>query len=217
MGIQNGTQPKMVVPNNPESKAMEKARIEKLFPKKMRRILSFMQLYLGGIAGLLQIILVGMESTGSRNSNGIADWGAGIWCGLVICIAGGIGLITTNSPSRKNIKGLLVLSIFAAVFAMILTGFSWSGIFVSRRRGYIDGVILFCVLVLIGLTEGIVSTINVSYACRVLSEPYKTWMTSEHVAIPITATSSNVQVPMPALNDTSRDFEYALRLQEEEE
>ena len=58
---------------------------------------------------------------------------------------------------------------------------------------------------------------TVSYACRVLSEPYKTWMTSEHVAIPMTATSSHVQVPMPALNDTSKDFEYALRLQEEEE
>ena len=42
-------------------------------------------------------------------------------------------------------------------------------------------------------------------------------MTSEHVAIPMTATSSHVQVPMPALNDTSKDFEYALRLQEEEE
>ena len=141
--IHNGnqlTQPKMTVRKNPESKAMEKARIEKLFPKKMRRILSFMQLYLGGIAGFLQIILVGMESTGSRNSNGIADWGAGIWCGLAICIAGGIGLITTNSPSRKSIKALLVLNIFAAFFAMVLTGFSWSGIFVSRLRSYIDGV-----------------------------------------------------------------------------
>ena len=78
--IQNGTQPKMVVPKNPELKAMEKARIEKLFPKKLRRILSFMQLYLGGIAALLKIILVGMEST----HFGYADWGAGIWCGLVI-------------------------------------------------------------------------------------------------------------------------------------
>ena len=133
-------QPTMTAPKNPELKAMEKARIEKLFPKKMRRILSFMQLYLGGVAGLLQIILVGMESTGSRNSNGIADWGAGIWCGLAICIAGGIGLITTNSPSRKSIKALLVLNIFAAFFAMVLTGFSWSGIFVSRLRSYIDGV-----------------------------------------------------------------------------
>ena len=76
---------------------------------------------------------------------------------------------------------------------------------------------MFCVLVLIGLAESIVSIITVSYACRVLSEPNKTWMTSEHVAIPMTATSSHVQVPMPPLNDTSKDFEYALRLQEEEE
>ena len=130
--IQNGTQPKMVVPKNPELKAMEKARIEKLFPKKMRRILSFMQLYLGGIAALLQIILVGMESTP------IADWGTGIWCGLVIGIAGGIGLITTNSPSRRSIKALLVLSIFAAIFAQILILFSWYGVLESRRQIFID-------------------------------------------------------------------------------
>ena len=41
-------------------------------------------------------------------------------------------------------------------------------------------------------------------------------MTSEHVAIPKNATPSNDQVPMPSLNDTSKDFEYALQLQEEE-
>ena len=132
--IQNGTQPKMVVLKNPELKAMEKARVEKLFPKKMRRILSFMQLYLGGIAALLQIILVGMEST----HFGYADWGAGIWCGLVIGIAGGIGLIAHNSPSRKSIEALLVLSIFAGGFAMILVGFSWIGILDSRRGSYIE-------------------------------------------------------------------------------
>ena len=132
--IQNGTQPKMVVPKNPELKAMEKARIEKLFPKKMRRILSFMQLYLGGIAALLQIILVGMESTP------IADWGTGIWCGLVIGIAGGIGLIAHNSPSRKSIEALLVLSIFAGGVAMIMLGFSWIGILHSRRLSCIYGV-----------------------------------------------------------------------------
>lgn len=134
---QNGnqpTQPKMMVPKSPELKAMEKARIEKLFSKKMRRILSFMQLYLGGIAGFLQIILVGMESTGSRNSNGIADWGAGIWCGLVISIAGGIGLMATNNPSRKSIKAILILSILAAFSAMGLACFSWFGIIDSRRR-----------------------------------------------------------------------------------
>ena len=132
--IQNGTQPKMVVPKNPELKAMEKARVEKLFPKKMRRILSFMQLHLGGIAALLQIILVGMGTTP------IADWGTGMWCGLVIGIAGGIGLIAHNSPSRKSIEALLVLSIFAGVFAMIMLGFSWIGILHSRRQSNIDGV-----------------------------------------------------------------------------
>ena len=75
-----------------------------------------------------------MEST----HFGIADWGAGIWCGLVIGIAGGIGLITHNGPSRKSIEALLVLSIFAGGFAMILVGFSWIGILDSRHGSYIE-------------------------------------------------------------------------------
>ena len=131
----NGNQPTMTVLKNPELKAMEKARIEKLFPKEMRGGLSDMQLYLGGIAGLLQIILV--VTTPFVGTT--ADLGAGIWCGLVIGIAGGIGLITTNSPSRRSIKALLVLSIFAAIFAQILIFFSWYGVFESRRQRFIDG------------------------------------------------------------------------------
>ena len=105
----------------------------------MRTIWGYMQLYLGGIAGLLQlqIILFGTESTKYNVST--AELGAGIWCGLVIGIAGGIGLITTISPSRRSIKALLVLSIFAAIFAQILIFFSWYGVFESRRQGFIDG------------------------------------------------------------------------------
>ena len=52
-----------------------------------------------------------MKSTHFGNA-----FGAGIWCGPVIGIAGGIGWIATNSPSRRNIKSLLVLSIFVGFF-----------------------------------------------------------------------------------------------------
>ena len=130
----NGNQPTMTVSTNPELKAMEKACIEKLFPKEMRRSLSDMQLYFGGIAALLQIIMVVVVPFDT-----IADLGAGLWCGLVIWIAGEIGVITTNSPSRRSIKALLVLSIFAAIFAQILIFFSWYGVFESRRQRFIDG------------------------------------------------------------------------------
>ena len=146
--------PMMTVPMNPELKALEKARIEKLFPKKMRRILSFMQLYFGGIAGLLQIILVGIASKSGEE----ADYGTGIWCGLIIGIAGGIGLIVTNKPSLRSVKALLVLSIFATIFAMILMFISWSGIQTSRRgSNYVEvscipdsGSIGMIILILLG-------------------------------------------------------------------
>ena len=92
----NPNQPNMTVPKNPDLKAMEIARIEKFFPKKMRTILGYMQLFLGDIAGLLQlqIILFGTESTKYNVST--AELGAGIWCGLVIVIAGGIGYYFTK-------------------------------------------------------------------------------------------------------------------------
>ena len=114
----------MTVPKNPNLKAMEKARIGKLFPEKRRTILGYMQLYLGGIAGLLQlqIILFGMESTKWYVST--AELGAGIWCGLVNVIAGGIGL--RDTISRRSIKALLVLSILACYHAMVLTYISWN-------------------------------------------------------------------------------------------
>ena len=128
--IQNGAQPTMTVPMNPELKAREKARIEKLFPKKMRWILSLIQLYFGGTAGLLQIFLVGMASSQELKSN----LGAGVWCGLVIGITGGIGLIATNKPSRRIVKALLIMSIFATIFAMILIIIAWYSILESRPR-----------------------------------------------------------------------------------
>ena len=127
----NGNQPTLMVLKNPELKAMEKAHIE------MRKIsdLGVMQLFLGGIAALLQIILVGMESTP------IADGGTGICCGFVIGIAGGIGLIAHNIPSRRSIISLLVvLSLFAGVFAIILVGYSWSGILQYHHQSYYGGV-----------------------------------------------------------------------------
>ena len=135
--IQNGAQAQptiaMAVPMNPELKARGKARIEKLFPKKMRRILSFIQLYFGGTAGLLQMILVGMASP-QELCPIISNLGAGVWCGLVIGITGGIGLIATNKPSRRIVKALLIMSIFATIFAMILIIIAWYSILESRPR-----------------------------------------------------------------------------------
>ena len=54
---------------------------------------------------------------------------------------------------------------------------------------------MFCILVLIGLAEGIVSVINVAYACQVCSGTYETRMTSGHVTIPVTSTRQSAMLP----------------------
>ena len=127
--IQNGTQPTMV-PMDPEMKKMEKARIEKLFPKKTRLILSILQLVFAGLAGLMQIILFCYDRWG------IALTGMGIWSGFFFGIAGGVGLIAAHRPSRRSLKAFMVMSIIGTIFAVILIVISWVGIHQSSHRGF---------------------------------------------------------------------------------
>ena len=140
--IQNGTQPTMV-PMNPEMKKMEKARIEKLFPKKTRSILSILQLVFAGLAGLMQIILFCYDDWG------IALTGMGIWSGFFFGIAGGVGLIAAHRPSRRSLKAFMVMSIIGTIFAVILIVISWVG--VEQNRHYYNrntGQVSFSVLVI---------------------------------------------------------------------
>ena len=58
---------------------------------------------------------------------------------------------------------------------------------------------MFCILVLIGLAEGIVSVINVAYACQVCSGTYETRMTSGHVTIPVTSTTASSSTRQSAM------------------
>merc|ERR1712156_640751 len=151
--IQNGTQP-MMVPMDPELKKMEKARIEKLFPIPTRLYLSTLHLVLTGVAGLSQIILF-FSSRG-----GIALTGMGIWSGLFFGIAGGVGLMTVQTPSRRTIAAFLTMNIFACIFAVALITTSWIGLEQSRRPHYSFGKFCFCILIFTGLLEGILSVVS---------------------------------------------------------
>ena len=131
--IQNGTQPTMV-PMDPELKKMEKARVEKLFPKKTRRCLSSWQLLLAGLAGLAQTVLFFFRGWG------IALTGMGIWSGVFFGIAGGLGLM---KPSRRTIAAFLTMNIFACIFAVALITTSWVGLEECRRSHYSFGKVSF--------------------------------------------------------------------------
>ena len=139
--IQNGTQPTMV-PMDPELKKMEKARIEKLFPIPTRLYLSTLHLVLTGVAGLSQIILF-FSSRG-----GIALTGMGIWSGLFFGIAGGVGIMTVQTPSRRTIAAFLTMNIFACIFAVALITTSWVGLEQSRRHHYSFGKVSFFVAII---------------------------------------------------------------------
>ena len=139
--IQNGTQPTMV-PMDPELKKMEKARVEKLFPKKTRGELSFFQLLFAGLAGLTQLVLFFCADWG------IALSGMGIWSGLFFGIAGGVGLMTVQTPSRRTIAAFLTMNIFACIFAVALITTSWVGLEQSRRHHYSFGKVSFFIAII---------------------------------------------------------------------
>merc|ERR1719221_1059314 len=184
---------------DPELKKMEKARIEKLFPEKTRLYLSSWQLILAGLAGLTQLVLFFYADWG------IALTGMGIWSGLFFGIAGGVGLMTVQTPSRRTIAAFLTMNIFACIFAVALITTSWVGLEQSRRHHYSFGKFCFCILIFTGLLEGILSVVSFAYCCRGLpcccAKPsYETRMTSGDVAIPMTvmtAPSSNGQPNTP--------------------
>merc|ERR1719221_724825 len=183
---------------DPELKKMEKARVEKLFPKKTRRCLSSWQLLLAGLAGLAQTVLVFFRGWG------IALTGMGIWSGVFFGIAGGLGLM---KPSRRTIAAFLTMNIFACIFAVALITTSWVGLEECRRSHYSFGKMFwFSILILTGLAEVAFSVVLFAYCCRVLpcccAKPsYETRMTSGDVAIPMTvmtAPSSHGQPNTPS-------------------
>ena len=135
-------QPTMTAPKNPELKAMEKARIEKLFPEKTRLYLSSWQLILAGLAGLTQLVLFFYADWG------IALTGMGIWSGLFFGIAGGVGLMTVQTPSRRTIAAFLTMNIFACIFAVALITTSWVGLEQTHRHHYSFGKVSFFIAII---------------------------------------------------------------------
>merc|ERR1711953_673817 len=148
---------------DPELKKMEKARIEKLFPEKTRLYLSSWQLILAGLAGLTQLVLFFYADWG------IALTGMGIWSGLFFGIAGGVGLMTVQTPSRRTIAAFLTMNIFACIFAVALITTSWVGLEQCRRSHYSFGKMFwFSILILTGLAEVAFSVVSFAFSCRVL-------------------------------------------------
>ena len=101
----------------------EKERLEKLFPEGMRLKLSTWHIVMTGIAVVLQVILYSIE-----DDEGIALLGMGIWSGVCFGVAGVVGCLGWSHESRRTVKGFMVMSFLAGIFAVALIGVCMSGI-----------------------------------------------------------------------------------------
>merc|ERR1711899_114513 len=89
----------LTIPTQNDTKS-EKEHILKLFPKRTILIFSIIQLVCSGLAGILQMCVIGIDQ-GRYYTYFPAVVGTGIWTGFFFGISGGIGLVAAI--------GLLVL------------------------------------------------------------------------------------------------------------
>uniref|UniRef100_H2XM61 MARVEL domain-containing protein n=1 Tax=Ciona intestinalis TaxID=7719 RepID=H2XM61_CIOIN len=85
---------------------------------KIYRSLGISQLILGTLSVFFAIAALLINSTASSY---MVEVGSGIWCGFFFLLAGGISMHAATKPYSCKIIAGMVLCIFAALFASVLT------------------------------------------------------------------------------------------------
>jgi len=153
---------------------MDKDNRKNTFAMKTAKGLSVTQITLGVISILCQGILIFLYQTYNELYDNIAGIGEGIYCGVFFLIAGCLGLLSSRKPSTCNISAFMTLSIIASVFGaaqIIIASFNLIGV---RFHGYygpaddvqVAKVVLFSIMILAGLVEGIIAIISSAVCCR---------------------------------------------------
>ena len=118
----------------------KKERILKLFPTRVVKILSIIQLVCAVLAPVLQMIVISKANGGYQAFS--AHIGTGFWTGIFFGISGGIGILVFQRPSHCNITAFMVMNIFSSLFCIPLLTFAIIGFAVEvEEEG--DRAILF--------------------------------------------------------------------------
>jgi len=109
----NPTPPVIIMVQAPTS-VKPKVDYAKRFPKKFMITLSSIQLVMGALAIITQIIGL---STRDPDAHYV---GTGIWCGVFFGLSGLFGVIASLKPSFSTIVTFMVMTIIASVFSLPL-------------------------------------------------------------------------------------------------
>jgi len=164
---QNTAQPPPIVltiPTQNDTKS-EKEHILKLFPRRTILIFSIIQLVCAGLAGILQMCVIGVSGGSHYYYDFPANVGTGLWAGFFFGISGGIGFVALNRPSSASIIAFMVMSIISAIFALPLLVFAGIG-FGGGRRSNGFSIVCYGIQIIVGLLQGVVAITTSAFACR---------------------------------------------------
>jgi len=121
----------------------------KRFPKKFMILLSSIQLVMGALAILTQIIGL---STRYPDAHYV---GTGIWCGIFYALAGLFGIIASLKTSFGTIVTFMVMTIIASVFCLPLLITSSLSTAFTRYSYHYDGLkhAMFAIQIVISLVQ----------------------------------------------------------------
>jgi len=126
----------------------QKIAYEQRFPKKFTITLSSIQLVMGALAIITQIVGLSVRYPDAHYV------GTGIWCGIFFALSGLFGIIASLKPSFSTIVTFMVMAIIASVFSfpLLIT----SSIFTATHTRYIyDGLkhAMFAIQIAISLVQ----------------------------------------------------------------
>jgi len=197
--IANPTPPVIIMVQAP---APMKPKIDygKRFPKNLMLTLSSIQLVMGCLAVITQIIGL---STRYPDAHYV---GTGIWCGIFYGLAGLFGIIASLKPSFSSIVTFMVMTIIASVFCIpLLISSSISTAFTSSHYRY-DRLkhAMFATQILISLIEAVAAIGSsvmtckaVCSCCRPMREDGVVYYTNNGQANATNAGIANQPVVMP--------------------
>jgi len=166
-----GAQPVIVImqaPSSGETREAKREHYKKTFPEKAILAMSVWSLVSGFLSILIQIILI----CSSRYGRYMQFVGQGIWSGIFFLIAGSIGIWAAKKPSQCSIITLMVMSIVSACMSIphiVLDSIGLSISVVDTVYGYRSSDLyagLYGLMLVFGLTTGIVLIVISAYTCR---------------------------------------------------
>jgi len=133
---------------------------------KSVKVLSILHFACGSLSCCFGIYKFFLKTGYQRNEEPFSTSGEGIIFGIPFLLTGLVGLISINKITYCKISAFLVLSIFSALFGVILALTTLAHMYRALRKEYYPALLSHYALILIGAFEAILGVISASFSCH---------------------------------------------------